>query len=142
MSCSACNYFNSFSISNATNSVTISQVINPDTISVADSIWISLEVDGYLAIQDSIACPTFTATSLSYQVVSNSSYLGEVAIVNISISSLPISSQYLIVSVPAEYTIGILSIYSPQTAITFTITGHIINATLSSIVARDVTILI
>ena len=99
-----------------------------------------LIIDGYLAIEDTVGSPTFTAASLSYAVETNSTFMGEPVTTNITITYLPLATSALIITVPTEYSIGTLSLYSPEATLTFSSTGSVLNLTLTGISSANVTI--
>lgn len=120
--------------------MTVSKIINPEAITEPSPITVSLEIDGYLAIQDTLASPNFTFADLNYGVSSNSSYLGEPATVNVTIDMIPLATTYLILTVPSEYTIGTLSVWSINCGVSFIRSGNSLNITLSSINAANISL--
>ena len=59
-------------------------------MSVAASITVKLVIDDYMAIEDTVTSPTFTAVNLAYSVSYNSSFMGDPVSLNISLQYLPI----------------------------------------------------
>jgi len=100
VNCSTCSEFATFTVSGNT-SVTVDKIINPETTVENRSITVTLVIDEYLAIQDTVSSPTFTATPLTYSVVGNSSFMGEAVTTNITIYTLPINTSILIMIIPA-----------------------------------------
>jgi hypothetical protein len=142
LSCSACFDYSTFTISSNITSVTISDVLNPSAVLVASAIVVQVVIDDYLAIYDTLASPTFTAASLAYTVSSNSSFMGEAVSLNLSLAGLPLTAGFLLIAVPTEYSVGTLSVYSPQVTLSLSLTGHSLNLSLSNLAAPNVSIII
>lgn len=118
--------------------MTISGVANPEGSICDGTIAVSLTIDDYLSISDAVNCPTYTPISLSYSVETNSSFLGEPATVNITISSLPFRTNYLIITVPTEMTLSSPSVKSPQLLQSTVPTGNSLNITITSVYGKEV----
>lgn len=143
VSCSACTSYSTFTITSATTSVTISSVYNPEQITEASPVVVSLYVDGFLSIQDSYTLPAFTSQVPAWTLATNSTLLGEPAIVNLTFPNLPLNTQTIVISIPAAYTLGTLSAYSDG-SLTFTYAqaNPTLTLTITSISAANVTVIV
>ena len=48
-----------------------------------------------------MSSPSFSATALTYSVNGNSSFMGEVVLVNITVDFMPISTSSLVFTIPS-----------------------------------------
>jgi hypothetical protein len=142
VSCNSCSNYSAFAITSSSNTVTMSSVTNPEGATCTGGIVVSLKVDGYLSIQDVLSCPAYTPATLAYSVQSNSSFLGEPVSINITISSLPLLTTYLILAVPPEYSLSSPAVTSPQLSLATAATGNSLNLTISSVAAQRVTLML
>ena len=100
-------------------------------------------MDGYLSIQGSYTLPTFTSQVPTWSLATNSTLLGEPATVNLTFAYLPLSTQTIVISIPAAYTLGTLSAYSDGSlTFTFAQANPTLTLTITSISAANVTVVV
>jgi len=120
INCSACQAYgyNLINITSTTKSVSISSVVNPELFPINISLYainVSLIVDSYNAIvQNCTTCSIYNIipSTFTFSINSNNTYLANPAQINLTISALPISTIYLLVYVPLEYSLSTISIKS------------------------------
>jgi len=140
VSCTACSSYQTFTLINTSAIVVVSGIYNPQTTTDSSLLTVSLLIDDYLSIHDTVPSATFTSANLVYSLSSNSSFLGDPCMVNITINYLPINTSYLVIIIPSQYSISTIAVSTDgTTVISYALSSYTLNITISSINFYNIT---